>query len=300
MVEQHRMETTSSKHTWCVVGHSERGSSHVRSGLPNQDSIHWSPESGLGPPLLVAVSDGHGSAKSFRSDVGSHLATASMEIAWSASTAEIDSVSITALKHWTEETLPNEVIRHWRNAVADDLSKRPFTCAEIETLETKGGTKEGYARRQVVLDPLRAYGATLLSVIVTDSFIVYLQLGDGDILNVSESGEVSRALNRDERLLANETTSLCLPDAWRQFIQAFQVMPESPPALILLSSDGYANSFQTEQDFFKVGSDLLELIRNEGIEEVENNLERWLLETSEAGSGDDVTLGLICRLDAVK
>ncbi|MDQ3699739.1 MAG: protein phosphatase 2C domain-containing protein, partial [Chloroflexota bacterium] len=61
---------------WRVVGTSVRGASHRRHGLPNQDALRWWPESGLGPPLVLAVADGHGSAKCFRSDVGSRLAVA--------------------------------------------------------------------------------------------------------------------------------------------------------------------------------------------------------------------------------
>ena len=59
---------------WRAIGRSVRGASHVRSSLPNQDAIAWFPESGEGPPLIVAVSDGHGSPRNFRSDVGSKIA----------------------------------------------------------------------------------------------------------------------------------------------------------------------------------------------------------------------------------
>ncbi|MFM7713741.1 MAG: protein phosphatase 2C domain-containing protein, partial [Microcystis sp.] len=58
---------------WRCIGESVKGASHVRSGLPNQDAIRWFPESGIGLPLILAVSDGHGSAKSFRSDRGSRF-----------------------------------------------------------------------------------------------------------------------------------------------------------------------------------------------------------------------------------
>jgi hypothetical protein len=42
----------------------------------------------------------------------------------------------------------------------------------------------------------------------------------------------------------------------------FQVLVETPPALILLATDGYANSFPDEAGFLKVGSDLLGMIRS--------------------------------------
>ncbi len=41
------------------------------------------------------------------------------------------------------------------------------------------------------------------------------------------------------------------------------------------------------------------MMRTDGIKSVEDNLEIWLADASTAGSGDDVTLGIICRDDAV-
>ena len=146
-----------------------------------------------------------------------------------------------------------------------------------------------------------AYGATLLAVVVAESFILYLQLGDGDILVVSEAGEVSRApLPTDERLFANETTSLCLRDAWREFRSHFQVISASSPALILVSTDGYGNSFRDEAGFLQVGADVLAMIRADGLDAVSASLETWLTEASQEGSGDDVTLGILCRMDTLE
>ncbi|HKQ51090.1 MAG TPA: protein phosphatase 2C domain-containing protein, partial [Pyrinomonadaceae bacterium] len=139
-----------------------------------------------------------------------------------------------------------------------------------------------------------AYGTTVLGAAVAADFILYLQLGDGEILTVSRDGEVTRPLPKDERLFANETTSLCSPEAWRDFRVCFQVLSNAPPSLILLSTDGYANSFHDEAGFLKVGSDILLMIRADGLGTVEDHLASWLTESTYAGSGDDVTLGLIC------
>src|ERR1700687_3873921 len=60
---------------WRIIGSSSRGASHVKSGLPNQDAISfWLPESGLGPPAILAIADGHGSPHHFRSATGPELA----------------------------------------------------------------------------------------------------------------------------------------------------------------------------------------------------------------------------------
>lgn len=284
---------------WRVVGASVRGASHVRTGLPNQDAIRWLPESGTGRPLILAVSDGHGSAKCFRSDVGARLA---VETATGVIQEFLDSLpdplNLSAIKRWAAENLPREIARRWRDRVADHVSTSPLTSAELDRLEAQ---KDIRKRRQVGLEPILAYGATLLAVVVAESFILYLQLGDGDILVVSEAGEVSKApLPTDERLFANETTSLCLRDAWREFRSHFQVISASSPALILVSTDGYGNSFRDDVGFLQVGADILAMIRADGLDAVSASLETWLTEASQEGSGDDVTLGILCRVDALE
>jgi len=132
---------------------------------------------------------------------------------------------------------------------------------------------------------------------VAESFILYLQLGDGDILTVSERGEVTRPLPDDTRLFADQTTSLCIPEAWRDFRIRFQGLTGAPPALILLSTDGYANSFVNEAAFLQVGGDIWDLLRAQGLEQVQASLVGWLTEASEKGSGDDITLALLCRTE---
>ena len=282
---------------WHVIGSSVQGASHERIMLPNQDAISWLPESGTGPPLILAVSDGHGSATSFRSDIGAQLAVEeAVAVCSTILTSQPDRPNLSAVKRWCEESLPREIVRRWCNAVADDLAVRPPTSEELSKLEAEKGIDD---RRHVTLEPILAYGATILTLLVTESFILFTQLGDGDILTVSENGEISRPLPSDERLLGDETTSLCMREAWRDFEVSFQALDGTPPALVLVSTDGYANSFRNEADFLKIGPDYLNMIRLDGLDYVDRSLGAWLSEASHKGSGDDITLGIICRMDAL-
>src|SRR5690349_2144714 len=61
---------------WRIIGETVRGASHLRAGTPNQDAILQVRESSVGLPIILSVSDGHGSDKCFRSDRGSRLAVA--------------------------------------------------------------------------------------------------------------------------------------------------------------------------------------------------------------------------------
>ena len=98
--------------SWRVVGGSVRGAAHVRSGLPNQDAIRWLPESGAGLPLILVASDGHGSAKCFRSDVGSRLA---VDVTATVLQEFIENLpaplNLSAVKRWTSENMPQEITR---------------------------------------------------------------------------------------------------------------------------------------------------------------------------------------------
>lgn len=234
--------------------------------------------------MVLAVADGHGSARYPRSHTGAHIA---VEIATKLiddflnSQADADNLSL--IKDATEEWLPRTLVRNWTEAVAENLKADPLSPDEYASV--------GLAEESV------AYGATLLAAAVTERFAVYLQLGDGDILTVSNSGVVSRPLSKDDRLLGNETTSLCAPEAWRDFRVSFQLLRQSHPALILLSTDGYPNSFRDESGFLKVGSDLLEMIQEHGLAKVNDSLAGWLSDSTRAGSGDDVTLGIICSIE---
>ncbi len=277
---------------WRVVGRSVQGASHARGGVPNQDAIQWFPDSGVGPPLILSLSDGHGSPRNFRSDVGAQFAVAEVThlMRELLLTGQPDPSRLSTIKRTAEERLPGEVVRRWRAAVARHLADHPITEAELETLEQRRDPK---ARWAIEKDPHIAYGATLLSVLITAGFILYLQLGDGDILTVADNGEVTRPMTRDPRLIANETTSLCMDEAWREVQIKFQALYGPHQALILLSTDGYANSFVNDAAFLKVGSDILDILRTDGLEVVEQNLSGWLEDASAAGSGDDITMGIV-------
>jgi Protein phosphatase 2C len=195
------------------------------------------------------------------------------------------------------EILPVGFARRWKEAVAADLEREPLSQKEFDRLEAKEGAR---ARQVVEAHPVLAYGATTLTVALTLSFVIYLQLGDGEIVTFSEIGEISKPLPEDERLMANETTSLCSETAAQDFRFAFQPLADPPPALIFMTTDGYANSFADDAGFLKVGNDILEMLRTDGFDGVNRSVKGWLEEATRVGSGDDCTLGIICRMDALQ
>jgi serine/threonine protein phosphatase PrpC len=265
---------------WRFAGRSVRGAFHRRRRTPNQDALGWKliGESGL----VVAVADGHGSVQSFRSGIGAELAVdaaIALMADFQQRNPEKDEEAVLA----AAQSIPAKLVSRWRESVAGHLSSHPLAPAEMT--ESNGDREASW----------RIYGSTILAALAAESYLLFLQLGDGDMLVVSDAGDVQRAWARDERLLGVETTSLCGPGAVADVRIAALPLGQSSPALVLIATDGYANSFREEEGFLRAGADMLEIVRSEGIEKVESGLEAWLTEASELGSGDDITVAVLCR-----
>ena len=275
---------------WRVLGKSVRGAAHERKNSPNQDAICWIPKSGRGKSVVLSLADGHGSDRYTRSHIGSQLAVStSTQLIADFLAGQAAAGNLSLIKRAAEQWLPQALVREWTRAIKEHLSANPFSEAELDRFAT-GSSAITPSDHAATIVP---YGSTLVVAAVTEDFILYLQIGDGEVVIVSDGGEVSQPLVKDERLFANETTSLCAVDAWRDFRVSFQPITREKPALILLATDGYPNSFREEAGFLKAGGDILHTLRAEGASKVRDNLESWLVHSTTAGSGDDVTLGIL-------
>ncbi len=272
--------------TWDVMGASVRGATHIRTKQPNQDAIAWSAPAHREDCLILAVSDGHGAPRYLRSHQGSKLAVKlTLEILKEFTNDDNAIGELATLPDRVDGELPRTLVRSWQSAVRADLAAHPFTPTE-QLLWSQQKHKNGN-------DPLRAYGATLLAALITSRYLLLLQLGDGDILIVDSAGRVGRPpIPNDPRLIANETTSLCGETAWQDMRVYFQPLTARPPALVMLATDGYSNSFADEKGFYAAAADLLEAIHTQGSHETCIQLPGWLRATSKAGSGDDISVGL--------
>lgn len=173
-------------------GESALGAAHAAQHLPNQDAFGFLPRDGFGSPAIVVVADGHGSTRSFRSDVGALIAVnTAIRCLWSR-------IMDTARSPFRERTRGHRAGHH--RALA------PKYCARgPEAPVHRSGAHElsGAAGRRGRRAPSRwiriiAYGTTLLCVAVTSDRLLFFQLGDGDILTVTKYGGVQRVLPVDE------------------------------------------------------------------------------------------------------
>ena len=275
---------------WEVIGSVATGAIHLRKEQPCQDALHTLVTENY---AIACVADGHGSSACPHSDDGSKAAVKIAAELLATMLEQMDAATISAQK---EIWLPKQIESKWKEAV--------------KAIHAEAG-------RDDTLDPFPyiLYGTTLLALAATESFVFALQIGDGDILMVDRDG-VARPLLPTEEKVGEDTESLCLADAWKYVrTQIVHLEPErnratpkesvSPEAellknpsdgapMFLLSTDGYANSFADSSGFLKAGADFLRLWQEEGSSYINENLAEWLRISSDKGSGDDISLALVC------
>ena len=105
----------------------------------------------------------------------------------------------------------------------------------------------------------------------------------------------SRTTGRIGEILGTETHSLSKPDAWRKAVASVRrrEMESEEPYMYILSTDGFANSYTSDEEYQKTCKDYLQMIQEHGAETVQANLKNWLTETSELGCGDDITVVMV-------
>jgi serine/threonine protein phosphatase PrpC len=294
---------------WQIASATIKGKSHEKSGMPNQDALilyqidkkikgdethfntsldHINSEIGG----VAVVSDGHGSERYFNSHIGSRLAVESVKEYFEEflKLAKEKDREFYELNEYLKDKVDN-IIEIWKTKVINDIIKNtPNESIEIKDEMSSSDTQQNYPEERII-----SYGATLLSVVLYKQYQFTIQLGDGDILVVDKYGEVSKLFGKDPGLIANETHSLCMKNAKQHFKFDMRRIDLNPPQMILLSTDGYSNSFKDDDSFFKAGKDILEIIKIHGIQKVRENLENWIRETSNMGSGDDTTVIVLHR-----
>lgn len=274
---------------WEAVACSIVGDLHIKKSLPNQDAIGFYKMAGDSPAFVMAVSDGHGSDKCPRSNIGSSLAVnTAIKVFidfWSLMQSRLYNMEVgerrTAManvERHIRKDLTKQLVDHWGAAVEGHSASTPF--------------KPERERTQRLL----AYGATLTVVFVCDYFTTCMRLGDCEVLIVGDDSSVNRVTPRDKQQIGEETDSLCMPDSYNRFHVLFRSSFDNIQGrgnLFLVCSDGYEKAFENNAGFEKSALDFSNLVANrKGRETIEMELEHWLREYS-CFSGDDVSVGLL-------
>lgn len=263
---------------WHAVVGSARGAAHQLRGLPNQDAVACLDAPGGG--VIVAIADGHGHARHFRSAEGSALAVdAACRAAARMAAAAVPTV---AAAQAAARNLARAIVADWRAAVASQLSVRPYTPAELAVLHAADDAPE------------IPYGSTLLVAVIAGPWLVCAQIGDGDMLGIRPDGGLLSPVPGDDRLEGHQTTSLCQPDAEESFRADAHDLRETPLAALLAATDGYGNAQAEEPWQPGVGRDLAALSAGRDLGWFEQQVPDWARRcASSEGSGDDTTIALL-------
>ncbi len=239
-------------------------------------------------PLVLAVADGHGSAKHARSHVGAQRAVDlfAAHAREFAALARADGPegprSLSRLMHYARDVMPRRLVAEWRHNVLGHWRRRH----EQERNSTETGAGEPTDEQKLLL-----YGTTLVGAVLTPQLFAAWQLGDGELTVVEHDGRVGLPLAPAEADLGDETESLCSREAWRlvRVHWAPIVAQDRTPRFIALSTDGLSKSFASDEGFVQFMAGLDTRLCEEGAEDVRTVLPDWLA-TAARHSGDDTTL----------
>ena len=275
---------------WRVFGASSTGAVHETSGKPYEDALRVRPngaDTADQPMVAVAVADGHGHARHFRSARGAELAVDLATTLGSQLASEVRGLDdIERVEKSLRARIGQDLVAAWRSAVARDIEARPIS----EDERSAGGLRADATVDEIVY----AYGATLIVAVATTGWLMSAQIGDGDLFAIGASGAVQRLVQVDPRLDGARTTSLCQPDAYDSM--RFGVLPLDPASAgaVVLATDGYGNAQAHEPWQPSVGRDLAELAACHDHHWFEQQVPGWAQRCASAeGSGDDTTIALL-------
>ena len=252
------------------------GDSHIRKGIVCQDSSGTVVTDKF---AIAVVADGHGSAKHFRSDVGSRIAV---------------KITTKLLKNYMNRPdfkeqffkhpefilaqMEKQILMKWREAVEEYHLENPLTEEEENKIPEKA---KGKLRTAVI------YGSTVLAAVLTKDFSYGMILGDGGFVVLGGDKELYIPLE-DKNSHANYTSSLCNTDAIHFFEHWYTT--ETVKALFV-STDGLFKSFASEEDFLKYHGLLSHMFHD--TEKMQKSLKRNFEKRKREGSGDDISIAFV-------
>jgi hypothetical protein len=259
------------------------GTNHIKAGTVCQDFSACYQDDNM---ALIALADGHGSPLYFHSDRGARFACE----------AAIKCIRELVVKEPADDSdefyrnLASLIKTAWDRRVIDDWdrSKNPAANLPPDGSMQFDFTDTGY--------PELAYGTTLLAACVTEDFFFALQIGDGRCVIQTQDGAGNTRWGEpvpwDERCFFNVTTSLCEPDAVDSFRHYYACRTEIPRA-VFLGTDGVDNSFPMENNevhLARLYNSIAATCAGEGIDACKKQVEEFLPQLTERGSGDDVSI----------
>ncbi len=299
--------------------HSARGASHIERGAPCEDASGAYTAEG-GAFYAIAVADGHGDWRCFRSRTGAGLAVSvALDFLKEVAQEKLSAPEAARerffrdmftnpryrqleLRRWTDV-----VLGRWSDAVRLDYDTRPPDPEELDSLPASLRTPEAVPH---------IYGTTLIAALYLPPALVLLQQGDGRCEVFYDDGTVNQPIPWDSRCVGNITTSLCDPDAATGFRSCILDLRQTPVAACYLGTDGVEDAYRDTDTGLGESHTLMggvhtfyKALSCEAAERTPEALTEYLSETlpgfsargqyGYGGSWDDVSVAGIVRPEAL-
>lgn len=219
--------------------------------------------------LICAVADGHSGDFFTYSHLGSKFAC---EVAIE-TLKKYEGEDIGKIKTLLDnKILQREICNRWRILVEQDIKNRLPRAFRYNYF---------------------IYGTTLLVVMITKNYIIYLKLGDGDII-IKQDNEFKKVLPSYNK---NIVDCLAEDKAYDKIIYK-AVINEMNINSIIIYSDGFENSFVSYKSMLKnIDNTLIKYNKNIFSKmKLEKNYDKELSDLSKSGSLDDISIVFVNAL----
>lgn len=279
------------------------GQSHLENNTVCQDNVQYIQSLKY---IVVAVSDGHGGQRYFRSDIGSEYAALIgceklSEFLLKSNYLFLDAKG----KAIAIDQLIDSIVTEWNISVKEHIAHFPFKDSELSLVDPKDideykkltdSEPNNMKPQEQYSSIFKAYGATLICIGMCDEFGIGLHIGDGKCVAMYEDGSMDEPIPWDEKCHLNKCTSICDKNAVSEF--RVYVWENKIPMCVYIASDGIDDTFSDRlHSFYR--SVTLDLIEPEFRDNVKN-LEEKLPNISKNGSQDDVSIAGIINIKQVR
>jgi septal ring factor EnvC (AmiA/AmiB activator) len=290
-----------------------KGAKHVGDENCQDASTHVP----LDNAVIAVVADGHGSARCFRSDIGSKAAVDATETTiklWLQRLSE----SVTDFEDFKAElhAMVKQIINKWFLAVMKDEETTPLqTDPRLEAVTDK------YKERYINNPDYRthAYGTTLMTAVICENYWFAFQVGDGKCVVLYEDGVWKLPIPWDDRCSFNTTTSICDDDSLSSFRYWFGISDDeggyaeygygvngqnkdydpnpikatSRPLAIFVGSDGVEDSYpRVDNDKYVINfyRNRIVTLAESGLESFKEEIDGFAKRFADRESTDDVSV----------
>lgn len=267
-----------------------QGYSHKRIDKECQDSsLSWQAKKYDG----IIVCDGHGGEKYIRSATGSRIACEVGKDILDQFMSAVQEKKIALTEHTFEShftQLERAILQEWRKRIEENYTELPV----VDDQRFADLTEQD--KKVLLHNPVKAYGTTFLAAIMSEDLCFVLKLGDGNASILYSNGTIDMPDElADDQLQFNVTTSMCNSDADVQFHHYFCRYPANKKiAGIMLTSDGIINCYRLEESFKSLVKNIFLSYFEQKKKDAGDELKEMLGTLSERGSGDDLSVALIC------